>query len=128
MEGMEDKLNALLNSPGAMEKVMGMARALGGSPKEPTGAQSSIEQPAAESEGLGGLFNSLSDIDPAILAGVMKLVNEYTRQGDEKEALFMALKPYLREERREKMDRAAKIIKLARTAKTGYQTFFGGEK
>ncbi|MDR1156758.1 MAG: hypothetical protein LBK75_00405 [Oscillospiraceae bacterium] len=44
------------------------------------------------------------------------------------ETLLLALRPYLRPERRAQVERIAELVRLARAVYTGYQTTSGGEK
>ncbi|MDR2671256.1 MAG: hypothetical protein LBC26_06015 [Oscillospiraceae bacterium] len=43
------------------------------------------------------------------------------------EALLLALRPYLRPERRAQVERIAELVRLARAVHAGYQTTSGGE-
>jgi len=137
MSELEDKLNKILSSPAEMEKIMTIARSLSGS----LGAQSPGESPAAGSApagaapasggqglDLGSIASGLKDIDPKIFRLATRLINEYMSEKNDKVALLNAIKPYLKEDRRQKIDRAAEIAKLARLAKVALHEFSGGEK
>lgn len=119
MDGMEEKLNAFLSNPDALEKVMGMARALGGGDTPKT----EEEKP---SDGLGSLLGGLQNMDPKLLSGLLSILGESGKSND-KEALLLSLKPYLREERQHKLEKAAQMLRIARAARIGIQTFMGGE-
>ncbi len=109
MSDFEDKVNSILNDPEQMEKIAGLAKSLmGGEGKE---------QPDA-----AGLFSSLAGgespgFDPAMLGRLGRLLRAEAGQSREKQALFEAMKPYLSEKRRMKMDRAIKLAGLARIAR-----------
>ncbi len=120
MDGLEEKLNAFLSSPDAMEKVMGMAKSLGVGSKEESPPEPSV------SGGTGGLLDGLAGLDPKLLSSVMKLMSEYNSGSDHREKLLLSLRPYVRNERQQKLDRAAQIIRLARTVKSGLNVFGGG--
>jgi hypothetical protein len=127
MSELEDKLNQILSSPAEMEKIMGLARSFSGSlggtsPGEGAGAA------AGPTPDLSGIASTLKDIDPKIFRLVTRLATEYTSGKDDKAVLLNAIKPYLKEDRREKIDRAADIAKLARLAKVAFREFSGGEK
>ena len=127
MSELEDKLNKILSSPAEMEKIMGLAKSLSGS----LGAQPSGESAAASAgpiPDLSGIGSTLKDLDPKIFRLVTRLVGEYTAGKNDKAALLGAIKPYLKEDRREKIDKAADIAKLARLAKIAFSEFSGGEK
>jgi hypothetical protein len=127
MSELEDKLNKILSSPAEMEKIMGLAKSLSGS----LGTQPSGESAAASAgpvPDLGGLASTLKDLDPKIFRLMTRLIGEYTTAKNDKAALLSAIKPYLKEDRREKIDRAAEIAKLARLAKIAFSEFSGGDK
>jgi hypothetical protein len=131
MSELEDKLNKILSSPAEMEKIMGIARSLSGS----LGAQAAGDGAAAAAGAgvqpapdLSGITSTLKDIDPKIFRLVTRLVGEYTSGKNDKTELLNVIKPYLKEDRREKIDRAAEIAKLARLAKVALREFSGGEK
>ena len=103
MGELEDRINSVLGDPEQMERIMGMARSLmGGSDRQ--------QETAAENP-----FSSLG-IDPALMGRLSRLMNAGGSQGGEKQALLEAMKPYLSEKRRTKMDKAMKIARFARLA------------
>jgi hypothetical protein len=132
MSELEDKLNKILSSPADMEKIMGIARSLSGSlgAKNPADGAAAASAPATGSTtlDLGALTSGLKDIDPKIFNLVTRLVGEYTSGKNDKAVLLNAIKPYLKEDRREKIDKAAEIAKLARLAKVALHEISGGEK
>ena len=91
----EDKLNKLLNDPKEMERFAGFAKSLmsgEGSPKP--------EQSTA------------LDIDPSILKNLSGMLSGKGRGGRDAK-LLEAMRPFLSEKRRGKMDKAMKIARLA---------------
>jgi hypothetical protein len=132
MSELEDKINKILSSPADMEKIMGIARSLSGS----LGAQASGDGSAAAAAAapgqpvpdLNAITSSLKDLDPRIFKIVTHLVGEYVSAKNDKTELLNVLKPYLKEDRRAKIDRAAEVAKLARLAKVALREFSGGEK
>lgn len=127
MSELEDKLNKILSSPAEMEKIMGMARSLSGS----LGAQATAESPsggAPATADLNSIASTFKDIDPKIMGLMGRLVGEYTSGKNDKAVLLNAIKPYLKEDRRTKIDRAAELAKLARLAKVAFREFSGGDK
>ena len=127
MSELEDKLNKILSSPAEMEKIMGLARSLSGSLGGSAPGEGA-EAAAVPAPDLSGIASSLKDIDPRIFRLATRLVTEYTSGNNDKAVLLNAIKPYLKEDRREKIDRAAEIAKLARLAKVAFREFSGGEK
>ena len=126
MSELEDKLNKILSSPAEMEKIMGLARSFSGS-LGGTPAADGTPPPVQPALDLGGITSTLKDLDPKIFRLVTRLVMEYSTAKNDKAALLNAIKPYLKEDRREKIDKAAEIAKLARLAKVAMHEFAGGE-
>ena len=115
MSEWEEKLNDILSSPGEMEKLMDMARSLSGS----LGLGESVEKPEPAS-----LFG---DLDPQLLSAVSRIMGEYRSSKTEKNAVLGALKPYLRENRRQALEKATQIAKIAHLAKLA-MTELGGDQ
>jgi hypothetical protein len=142
MSELEDKLNNILSNPAEMEKIMSIARSLSGSlGSQPaaggagnTAGQSSngpAGEPAAAASApldLSSLTSVLKDVDPKIFRLVTRLAGEYASGKNDKTALLNAMKPYLKEDRRDKIDRAAEIAKLAKLARVAFSEFSGGDK
>ena len=128
MASLEDNLNQLLSDPNAMEQIFSLAGKLGMS-SEPSGEPEAEEQPLSErepeaaelsqplfgAEGLGGLGKLLE-----IFQG-----SQQTAQ--EADALLDALRPFLRQERQEKLDRALRLAGLSRAARQAYRLWKEGE-
>jgi citrate lyase alpha subunit len=127
MSEFEDKLNKILSSPADMEKILNVAKSLTGSHGSQAQAEGSSEGAAAAPD-LSAITSSLKDIDPKIFKLVTRLVGEYTSGKNDKAALLNAIKPYLKEDRRAKVDKAAEIAKIAMLAKVAFSEFTGGEK
>ncbi len=137
MSEFEDKLNAILSNPQAMSQVMELARSLGGgteAPPQPDRAaspppQEAQAEPAAQGPRVtmsepgdggspGGLGDLLGGLDPALLARLLPLAGELTRGGDDdRMRLLYALAPFLKPERREKIQRAAQTARLIHVGK-----------
>ncbi len=126
MSEFENKLNKILSSPADMEKIMGIAKSLSGS----LGSQSSAGGVAegAAAPDLSAITSSLKDIDPKIIRLVTRLADEYTSGKNDKTALLNAIKPYLKEDRRAKVDKAAEYAKIAKLAKLALAEFTGGDQ
>lgn len=127
MSELEDKLNKILSSPSDMEKIMGMARSLSGSLGTATPVEGGAE-PASAAPDLSSIATLVKDMDPKIFRVMSRLVGEYASGSNDKAALLNAIKPYLKEDRREKIDKAAEIAKLAKLAKVAFSEFTGGDK
>ena len=103
MEGMEDKLGAILGNPQMMQQIMAMAQSLGASPPR--------EEPKPPSPGP----------DAAMLGNMMRIVQGAGIDSNQR-ALLQALHPYLTRERLERLERAMRAAKLANLA----SGFLGG--
>ena len=120
MAEFEEKLNAILNDPQAMGQILSAAKALSGQEEGPPPADP--ETPPPE-EPAGDPLSAVGQLDPRLLQVGMRLLSEYTGSDDRKTALLEALKPFLRPERRAKVDQAVKIARLSRVIRTAFQLF-----
>ena len=137
MSEFEEKLNAILSNPEAMGQVMNLAQSLnlggsgggdapqegggGGTVPPPPPPQPFAGGPASGGDGLGGLAglgSLLGQIDPKLISRLLPLVGELTGGGnDERMQLLYALRPFLKPERRDKVERAARTAKLIHVGK-----------
>ena len=96
-------VSSFLSQPGAMEQMKALASQLG------LGAmQQEAETQAQEQSG---------GISPEMLTRILGAVSEATRP-DEITAFLEALRPLLRSEHQEKIDRAIRAVQLIRAART----------
>lgn len=130
MSDFEEKLNAILSDPDAMAQVMNLAQSLnlGGSPQQedrppsPESQVSGTGQESPQPEGaspLSGLNDLLGQIDPAMIQRLLPLISEL-RGGEEQDRrlqLLNALRPFLKPERQEKVERAVKAARLLHLGK-----------
>jgi hypothetical protein len=120
----ESKINEILSSPAQMEKLIEAARSLtgGGSPTAgDAGECAETAQSAAESA-------AAPIPDPKIFKMITRVMGVYSSTGaGDKGALLGALRPYLRDNRRECMERAVEIVKLTRLARAALSEFSGGD-
>lgn len=137
MSEFEEKLNAILSNPDAMAQVASLAQSLnlGGMPDERGGPppqtgerpQASSSPPSGSGQnampgGLGalaGLGDLLGQIDPKTIQRLLPLIGELTDNSasDQRMQLLYALRPFLKPERRDKVERAAKAAKLLHVGK-----------
>ena len=97
MSELEDKINSILGDPKQMEMISGLAKNLMGQSEQPQDA---------------GLPDG---IDPEMLGRIGRLLR--TDSGGRSGAVLEAMKPYLSEKRRGKVDRAIKLTRIARIAR-----------
>ena len=104
MEGMEEKLGAILGNPQMMQQIMALAQSMGNQPQTP-------QPPPPPPPGP----------DPAM---VQKMVSIIQGSGinSQQQALLAALDPYLTRDRISRLERAMRAAKLAGMA----TTFLGG--
>jgi len=120
MSEFEDKINKILSSPEDMEKIMGMAKSLSGSlPKSDEASPGGVPD-------LSSLGSMLGGLDPKVIGVIGRLFGEYSSNDNDKTALLTAVKPYLKEDRRDKIDKAADMARLAKLARIAFSEFKGG--
>lgn len=66
---------------------------------------------------------ALADLDPRWIQMGMQLFSEYSSPMDDKTALLVALRPFVKEERFVKVDRAIQAARLARVVRVALRTF-----
>ena len=100
MEGMEEKLGAILNNPQLMQQIMAMAGSL--SNQDPP---RDIPQPEP----------TAMNLDPAMIQKLIGLAGQLGVDTNQK-ALLCALSPYLSDGRLKKLEKAMRAAKLASIA------------
>lgn len=125
MSELEDKLNTLLSDPNAMAQVMQLAQNLSGAqsadgapPPPPPDAVNEVGGIPSAGE-VGAVLSQLTGgLDPQLLARLLPVLRQMDRpESSETAALLYALRPFLREKRRDKVARAAQLAKLIHLAK-----------
>ena len=117
MSELEDKINGILGDPAQMEKIAGLAKSLMGGGDN---SSDTAEKAKNAGGGLDSLMQSLggSDaIDPAMLTRLSRALSSGAGEKKQERALLEAMKPYLSEKRRSKMDKAIKLARLASIAR-----------
>ena len=148
MADLQEQLQAILGNPEAMGQITAIAKALTGGasqpqdgpPPEASGPIQDVDyipvadEPPPPDESSGGgdgpdltaLLSLLGggnapQIDPKLIRIALRVYSEYSASDDEKVALLNSLKPFLREERREKLEKAAGIARLSRAVRVALQ-------
>lgn len=116
MDEFGEKLNEILSNPDMMSKISGFAESLFGG-DDGDGRESAGDkkhEPDSRGEDFG--------FDSAMFSRIASLMQ---RQGDKRQerALLEAMRPYLSEKRREKMDRAIRLARLASIAELALNEF-----
>jgi len=135
MAEFEDKLNALLSDQEALGQIMSLAKTLSGGQDAGTSSSDSSDRSSGEApdmpKNLNDLISNLSgSLDPSMIQMLGKVMKEYGTGGqkeDQNLALISALRPFLKEKRRAKIDQAVQIAKFSRVARVAFQTLKGGD-
>lgn len=134
MSELEEKLEGILGNPQAMAQIMSLAQSLnlGGKSAESNGSESSPEPvpssaapPSPSSEGgMSGLLGGLTSLDPRLLSAAANLIGQYQNgNDDQRTALLTALRPFVKEQRYAKLDKAIQIAKLSHLIRTALALF-----
>ena len=130
MAEFDDKLNQLLSDPDSMAQIMRLAQSLSGDSQEGGGTTGQREPPPQAppqhhhqepppQNGGGDLLSSLTGgVDPKLLMRLLPLIQELGGQQDSNARnLLYALRPYLKPERQEKVERALQLARLVHLGK-----------
>lgn len=124
MSEWEEKLNTLLSDPDAMAQVMQMAQSLSQQLEQPGGAAPPNGAAAPPSpppqEGQAKASSPLpSGIDPSLVQKLLPLLSQLNRpESGETAAFLRALRPFLKPERQDKVERAAQLARFIHLGKT----------
>lgn len=116
MDGLEQKLDSILSDPESMAKIMELAQSLNLSPDS-----NSISTAAVDSE-----EKQTNHAPQFPFANLGPLLSEFSGQGfrdDKQTTLLKALRPYLRPERQDRLDRALQAARMVKTAKLAMKQF-----
>ena len=110
----DEKLNSILSNPDAMSQIMQLAQSLSGgqeqAPPPPPPPQPTPRSSVPAQDILSSLTGGL---DPKLLTRLLPVIQELGGQQDSNaRALLYALRPYLRADRQEKVERALQLARL----------------
>ena len=116
MSELDDKLNSILSNPAMMQQIMSLAQALNQSeaqqppPKQPPAQQPQVPQPQIPQDH----FAPTNDrgLNPNLLSKIATLMQRGSIDKNQ-EALLRALRPYLNNQKLEKLERAMHAAKMA---------------
>ena len=108
MADWQEQLNTILSDPDAMAQIASIAQSLGSTAPE----QPKPEQPKREQTNSGVL-------DAELIGRLAPLMQQLNRpESGEAAAFLRALRPFLSEKRRDKVERAAQLARLIHLGKT----------
>ena len=109
MAEFDDKLNSILSNPDAMAQIMQLAQSLSGG----TGGNNAANAPPPPPSGGDPLSALAGGLDPQLLLRFLPLIQELggARDSNARQLLY-ALRPYLKPERQEKVERALQLARL----------------
>ena len=145
MSELEEKLEHILGNPQAMAQIMSLAQSLnqsgpaagsGDSPQAQPEAAAPPPSPAAPApppspapagDG-GGLEGLLGGLDLNMLSAAGRLLGGINSGDDDRRvALLTALRPFVREQRYARLDKAIQIARLSRLIRSGLDLFRAGQ-
>lgn len=137
MAGFEEQLNSILGNQEAMSQIMALARSLSGEQTPAPEGAGQTETPAETGETAyvpvtaegppPDLSAMLGQLDPKMLWLGMEVMRQVQSTGDRNAALLNALRPFLREERQARLDRAIQIARMARAVRVALGVLGGKE-
>ena len=111
MEDLSAKLTQLLNDPEGMKQLQSMAQGLMGEGGFDLSSLMPQEQPKPSIPDISGLMGGVS---PDQINMMMKLMSAFnSTKEDDRTRLLMALRPHLTDKRKQRVDQAVKLLKLA---------------
>lgn len=136
MSELEEKLSAILSNPQAMGQIMSLAQSLGGGGSDKASEEKSrpVSPPPAEQDDSPDLSALLGNhpgggesggLDPRLLTLASRVMEEYQREDDGRAVLLQALRPYVKEKRYAKLNRAIQIARLSRLVRVALDVFRG---
>jgi len=129
MADFQEALNKILSSPEDMEKIANLAKSFGlgesldSSNSEPAYASAPASNddytPPPVKITQENVQSAIAGLDPNLMGKIIGLMQAYNGKSD-KAALIEALSPFLKNEQRGKLARAAEAARLARVAKAAF--------
>lgn len=123
----EDKLGAILNNPQAMSQIMSIAQSLDGAQDSQSASDAQtapaepVSPPAAESADMG------LELDPKLMEVGMRALAAYRDPNNDRAALLQALRPFVKESRYSKIDKAVQIARLSKVVRAALDGWKGEE-
>ena len=130
MDQMEQRLEAILSDPSSMNKIMELAKGLGLDPGSAPFSvpQTGVSDPQPPERSVSPTPSSGTSAGPMPGTPGTSLNSLLSAMGgqitdDKQTSLLKALRPYLRPERQDRLDRAIQTAKMVRLAKQAMRQF-----
>lgn len=117
MAELDEKLNTLLSDPNSMAQIMQMAQQLSVTMGGGTDNAPPAQQPPPPAAAPPAALPPLGGLDPQVLARFLPLLQEYSRSNSQTMQLLYALRPFLKESKQDKVERAARLARLIHLGK-----------
>lgn len=111
MDDLSTKISEIMSDPQAMQQIKGLGEMLGISNND---AQLPLHKEEKRDKGENALQGILGDSSPDMLSAFSKLAPMMSslKKEDDTTRLLSALRPFLSENRRKKLDEASKLIRI----------------
>jgi hypothetical protein len=127
MDNFDEKLNQLLQNPEALAQVAQLARGMQGAQAQPEARADAAAPPAGGAVPDPGLLGALSGLDPKMMGQIAGLLGDLSAKDDRRAQLLTAMRPYVRKQRQDKMDRAVQLLQLSKAARRALGMFGGSQ-
>ena len=119
MGELDEKLNSLLSDPDSLSQIMQLAQQLSG------GLGSQSPPPAPHPAPVKPPETIPNGPDPILTARLLPLLQEYGKPNTQAMDLLNALRPYLKAEKQEKIQRAVRLARLIHIGKRFFTDWEG---
>lgn len=127
MAGFEEQLNNILGNQEAMNQIMALARSLSGDQPEAPALEEPQDTYQAPEAPLPDLSELLGQVDPSMIQTGMEVLRQIQGTEDRSAALLNALRPFLREEKQARLDRALQIARMTKLVRAALGALGGKE-
>lgn len=119
----EEKLGAILNNPQAMSQIMSIAQSLGGDqgPGSDQDEQPPVQPQEPQIEPSPTPAEDAPALDPRVMAAGLRALSVWQGPADPRSALLQALRPFVREERQVKVDKAIRIVRMSKAVRAALE-------
>lgn len=117
MADWQEQLNTILSDPDAMAQIAALAQSITGEAPDAEPPPPPQEPPKPGMDA-AALLSGLQNLDPELLRRLVPLMSQLNRpESSDTSAFLQALRPFLSEKRRVKVERAAQLARLIQLGK-----------